>query len=182
MSGGLPDYYQVLEQEPTASVEDLKRAYLDLQKFYYPDLNTNKAAAAQQIAKNKAQQLNEAWHWLGDPERRALYDALLAEWEYEETLLKAKALGIIPAGAPEGAPPPPAGKPGPITDIAVRIRIDGFEVVDKRKQGGSLWVVGMQDLKAYFDEWRNQGYDFVSTGGVKSTKNRPAWWLRKTPP
>ncbi len=181
MSDSFPDYYRVLEVDRRASSEALKQAYLRLMRFYYPDFNLGRPAPAQQFALEKTKALNEAWEWLS--ERRVAYDELLNEWEREEITAKARALGIIPDTVEAPPPPPPPLAPnrqGRETDIADLIQIAGFEVVDKRQIGGALWVVGGREHKAYFDEWRKKGYDFVHGSGGKSTRNRPAWWLRPT--
>jgi curved DNA-binding protein CbpA len=60
----------LLKLHPTASVQQIRRAYRELSKLYHPD--TTKLPAAVAVA--KFQQLNEAYATLSSPERRFTYD------------------------------------------------------------------------------------------------------------
>lgn len=181
MTEEFPDYYKLLEVSRNSSQAELKQAYLQQMKFYHPNYFTNRPAQAQEMATRKTQELNKAWEYLGDSERRATYDKLLQAWELEETTSKAKALGLFDSTPVNPTSSPESGKSARSgTDIAELLKIDGFEVADKRKQGGALWVVGGPEHKAYFEEWRAKGYHFIHGSGGRSTKNRPAWWLRPT--
>ena len=63
-----PDYYTILEVTPPASQAEIKRAYRRLARQYHPDLN-------QQALDQHIKQLNQAYKVLGNPTRRAAYDA-----------------------------------------------------------------------------------------------------------
>lgn len=63
-------YYAVLGVTPSASVQDIRRAYRELSKLYHPDTTTLPPA----IATEKFQQLNEAYATLSSPDLRASYD------------------------------------------------------------------------------------------------------------
>ncbi|GEM_PF-6782396 len=183
MTEELPDYYRFLDVDRHASQSELEQAYLRQLKFYHPDFHMNRPAAAQEMATRRTQALNAAWEVLGDSVKRAKYDLILEDWEREQTAVKAKAFGLLDhlreASAATSPPPPSEDKrTGWQTDIGELLKIDGFEVVDKREQGGALWVTGGPEHKAYFEEWRAKGYQFFHTSGGRSTKDRPAWWLR----
>ena len=64
------DYYATLGVDRKASAEDLKKAYRKLARKYHPDVSKEKDA------KEKFQDVSEAYETLKDPERRAAYDQL----------------------------------------------------------------------------------------------------------
>ncbi len=65
-----PTYYDLLQLHPSASVQQIRRAYRELSKLYHPDTTQLPAS----VAVAKFQQLNEAYATLSSPERRFAYD------------------------------------------------------------------------------------------------------------
>lgn len=65
-----PTYYDLLNLHPSASPQEIRRAYRELSKRYHPDTTTLPTA----LATDKFQQLNEAYGTLSSPERRFAYD------------------------------------------------------------------------------------------------------------
>lgn len=63
----MPDYYEVLQVHPRAESDVIRAAYRVLARKYHPDHGGD---ARRMIA------LNDAWDVLGDPARRAEYDAI----------------------------------------------------------------------------------------------------------
>jgi len=68
------DYYKVMGVARDASQEDIKRAYRKLARKYHPDVSKEKDA------EEKFKELQEAHEVLKDPEKRAAYDQLGADW------------------------------------------------------------------------------------------------------
>ncbi len=66
----VPTYYTLLALEPSASVQEVRRAYREKSKLYHPDTTTLPSA----VATEKFRQLNEAYATLSSPERRQGYD------------------------------------------------------------------------------------------------------------
>jgi uncharacterized membrane protein YkvA (DUF1232 family) len=66
------NYYQVLEVDPTASLEEIRRAYRDKLKQWHPDRNAHRIEAAEAFTKV----LNQAYAVLKDPQSRRRYDRM----------------------------------------------------------------------------------------------------------
>jgi len=69
------DYYKVMGLERGATQDDIKRAYRKLARKYHPDVS--KVADAE----SQFKELGEAYAVLKDPEKRAAYDELGANWQ-----------------------------------------------------------------------------------------------------
>lgn len=67
------DYYHIMGVSPTASQEEIKRAYRKLARKYHPDVS--KEADSEE----KFKELGEAYEVLKDPEKRKAYDQLKAQ-------------------------------------------------------------------------------------------------------
>lgn len=63
-------YYALLGLHPSASPQEVRRAYRELSKLYHPDTTDLPTTTAT----TKFQQLNEAYATLSNPERRMVYD------------------------------------------------------------------------------------------------------------
>jgi len=72
------DYYKILEVERSATQDEIKRAYRKLVRKYHPDVNTGADAAE---AEARFKEVGEAYEVLSDPEKRAAYDQLGADWK-----------------------------------------------------------------------------------------------------
>ncbi len=69
------DYYKIMGIKRDASQDEIKRAYRKLARKYHPDVS--KEADAEQRFK----EVGEAYEALKDPEKRAAYDQLGANWK-----------------------------------------------------------------------------------------------------
>lgn len=63
-------YYQLLDLPPSASPQEIRRAYREKSKLYHPDTTELPTT----IATEKFQQLNQAYATLSSPQRRLIYD------------------------------------------------------------------------------------------------------------
>lgn len=67
------NYYDLLEIDPKASAREVKQAYLNQVKRWHPDKNPD----CRPEAEEKTKVLNQAYHILGDADRRKNYDRML---------------------------------------------------------------------------------------------------------
>lgn len=69
------DYYKIMGVSRDASKEEIKRAYRKLARKYHPDVSKEPDAEA------RFKEVGEAYEVLKDPEKRAAYDRLGANWK-----------------------------------------------------------------------------------------------------
>lgn len=70
------DYYKILGVDKNATEKQIKAAYRKLARQYHPDMNPNNPEAEARF-----KEINEAYEVLSDPEKRAKYDQLGADWQ-----------------------------------------------------------------------------------------------------
>lgn len=86
------NYYQILGVPPFSDPETVRAAFRKLARQHHPDLN-----AGNRLAEEQFKEINEAYEVLGNPEKRALYDASLKV--------------VQPAAGGKTTPPPHKGPP-----------------------------------------------------------------------
>ena len=69
------DYYQTMGLPREATADDVKRTYRKLARKYHPDVSK------EPDAESRFKELGEAYEVLKDPEKRAAYDQLGANWK-----------------------------------------------------------------------------------------------------
>ncbi len=83
----LKDYYTILELQPSASLDEIKKAYRRLALIYHPDKNGNDAYAAAQFT-----EIKEAYETLTHPAKKDLY--LQQRW-YAQSIGQRKKQEIV---------------------------------------------------------------------------------------
>lgn len=69
------DYYEIMGVDRDAGQDEIKRAYRKLARKYHPDVSKEADAEA------RFKEVGEAYEVLKDPEKRAAYDQLGANWQ-----------------------------------------------------------------------------------------------------
>jgi curved DNA-binding protein CbpA len=93
-------YYELLDLPPTASSDDIKKAFRQQIARYHPDKVQHLGKEFQDMAAGRAAELTEAYRILSHEGHRADYDRTLG--------------GTPPAAPSAGAPPAPAAQPPPV--------------------------------------------------------------------
>lgn len=73
-SGVVATHYDVLGVSSSASLAEVRRAYLDLARTLHPDRTVGSSAREAEQASRRMQEINEAWRVLREPASRAAYD------------------------------------------------------------------------------------------------------------
>lgn len=64
-------------------------------------------------------------------------------------------------------------------DIIALLEITGTQYVDKRANGGSLWIIGGYELSETVRKAKARGFTFhFKKEGGRATRNQPGWWAK----
>ncbi len=119
MSNGQLDYYGILGLSVSATPEQVKKKYRELARRYHPDINPSAEAAG------KIKGINEAYHVLGDVDRRAVYDATLL-------LSRPSPPTARSTQAASGARQSPQSAPRSPSNVNSKVEFDGFGTTARR--------------------------------------------------
>ncbi len=132
------DYYEVMGLGRSASQDEIKRAYRKLARKFHPDVSK------EQDAEDRFKELQEAYEVLKDPEKRAAYDQLGADWRQGQ----------------EFRPPPDWGK--------------GFEFTRRgARSGAGPAGPEAAEFSDFFAELFGSRSPFGATGGFEPGSRRP---------
>ena len=178
-------YYELLELPPTASADDIKKAFRREIAKYHPDKVQHLGEEFQQIAVVKAAELTQAYKTLSDPAARADYDALLAEEGTGPVHGPAAPAAPAPHAKPDtphssqarpaeqrrqpAAEPPPAGG----SSIFAQDRAGALDLINK-----ATLARFRQALEGEFGRYEEpplQGFQVVCVP-------KPPFWTLKLPP
>lgn len=64
-------------------------------------------------------------------------------------------------------------------DLLQQLAAANAKVVDKRQNGGALWIIGGKDLSPIMKELKKAGITFIfKVGGGKATGGKDGWWAK----
>lgn len=162
----MKNYYELLDIQATADVEEVKRAFRHQIARYHPDKVQHLGKEFQEMAAVRAAELTEAYRVLSDAERRTEYDTALASGT-------AVAASAIPAPPTEPFPPPPATARPP--DEEDRPKPASFVQFREERESRDAFL-----RKAILDRFR-QAFSRVAGGGYdeSSVRGFDVAWLPK---
>lgn len=168
-------YYELLDVPPTASAEEIKRAFRREIAKYHPDKVQHLGEEFQEIAATKAAELTRAYKTLTDPASRADYDA---EGESADRAPAAPRPPSPPASPPPPAPAssshaPPATEPSGPSSVFSQDRAGAHNLVQRAT------VIRFRNaLTGEFGEWEELPLAGFEIGCVP----KPAFWSLKLAP
>ncbi len=107
----MKSFYELLDVAPTATADEIKRAFRQQIARYHPDKVQHLGAEFQEMAAVRAAELTQAYRTLSDQARRAEYDGQLSAGGAAEHAAPAAPASPPPSSAPPAAAPPPEEPP-----------------------------------------------------------------------
>jgi hypothetical protein len=167
-------YYELLDVPPTASAEEIKRAFRREIAKYHPDKVQHLGEEFQEIAATKAAELTRAYKTLTDPASRADYDA------------EGESADGAPAPRPSSPPPasPPPSAPASSTHAPPKERSGSSSVFSQERAGANdlvqrATVMRFRNaLTGEFGEWEELPLAGFEIGCVP----KPSFWSLKLAP
>jgi curved DNA-binding protein CbpA len=139
------DPYEVLGVPRSASIRQIRLAYLDRARKAHPDLVGHRGTEVMQV-------LNEAWATLKDPERRSALDASAAPAGSGSPVSERSNASDGTKPFWTGAAGPPPGRPsGSVVDFGIFAGWSLGEIA-RRDRGYLVWLRDRPDGKRYREE------------------------------
>ncbi|HVZ19867.1 MAG TPA: J domain-containing protein [Vicinamibacterales bacterium] len=168
-------YYDLLSVEPSATADEIKRAFRREIAKYHPDKVQHLGQEFQDIAASKAAELTLAYKTLTDAAARAEYDAQLGAKPAE------------PPAAPSQPPAPPVTEPAPEPSKAEPRPPEpaaggGTFAADR---AGALDLIRRATVARFLQALEGEfgSYEMPATQGFEISCNpRPVIWKLKQPP
>lgn len=142
------DYYKLLDVTRSASSDEIQKAYRKLARKFHPDLHADKSETEKQRAKQRFQEIQQAYDVLNDPEKREMYDRF-----------------------GPGFNNPGAGGPGP--QFGGQNPFEGSEIDFSQIFGGAgPSSTGKKNTGGFEDIFRHFGMGGMGGGGAPPTPDR----------
>lgn len=168
-------YYELLDVPPSASADEIKRAFRREIAKYHPDKVQHLGREFQEIAATKAAELTRAYKTLTDATSRAEYDA-------GDEPGDAAAAAPRPPSAPAASPPPAPASPPHASPAA---EPPGPSSVFQQERAGANDLVRRATVMRFrnaltgeFGQWDDPGL----AGFEITCVPKPSFWSLKLPP
>ena len=175
------DWWDNRERELKKLVALLEKLKAESRKKHEAEIGSEKEKAAAEAKREAEERALKAE--LEKQAAEVIADDQTAEREEKEVHVVADSSSVGTAGmdsaedtgsAQEAAP---AAAPASLESLFAQLKEMNAEVVDKRDNGGALWIIGGKDLDPIIQEFRKLGVFFIfKTGGGKATGRRDGWW------
>lgn len=142
------DYYKTLGVSKGASAEEIQKAYRGLARKYHPDLNPD-----DKTAKQKFQDVQQAYETLNDPKKKQMYDQFGSDYEQMGGGGPNPFAGGAPFGGGGGTQVPP-----------------GFEHMFGGGAGGTPGGITLEELMRQFGMGGGGGFEGAGGGGRKRAR------------
>jgi curved DNA-binding protein CbpA len=165
----LKEYYQLLEIAPTATADEVKRAFRAQIARYHPDKVQHLGREFQAMAADRAAELTEAYRILSDAGHRAEYDRARGAIAGEDAwAAPPSGEPSPPAPAPDSGSPPPAPPPPPPQPSAAEAPKGGQFTQERasrdqyvRKATIGRFLQALEAVGGVYDESPAPGFDIA---------------------
>ena len=166
--------------------ENDRRLKADLEAQAAQVISEEEEAEKEEKAENAAYNVSDRTRAIREQERHPADDSMAQAVQAETAVTEAP---VVSANSAAFAAPftkvetaqSTSGQSDPFFALFRRLYDAGAEIIDKRKNGGALWVTGGRELSDIMKEFKALGVIFhYKKGGGRATAGKDAWYAQNT--